>query len=413
MPHEEERREEIPKFGVALAATLASTAFAALSPEQEKLECREGDDHLYRKPAAPVPPHLYRPPDAVDADDHLWTMPVNGGAAVSASVAEWGAAAAQPLVDALPDGFCVQDAIEYADLSGYTYHVDDEGAVDAAAISRDLEGKGMELVDVFSHPEDGMYAYLARKGDSDLYLAFRGTMCLPSVKVDLDYHPASDDEVDVLRRALAVGGDAVALPQGVQLHGGFLKTWLRSREEILDAIDGALRTVDTGATRMKMHVTGHSMGGALGMLASLELAARGAARPELDKFNEHATYTFAAPRVGNCPFAELFERTFPSASAHWALQNAGDAIPHLPFAAWGFRHPGQIAKLPNSEGAPIRVTSEEGDPVHMIRPREGKLINWAVCHELDTYASQLRALAGFGPADDGCADGYDWGEFAA
>ena len=140
---------------------------------------------------------------------------------------------------------------------------------------------------------------------------------------------------------------------------------------------------------------------------TLELAARGAARPELDKFNEHATYTFAAPR-GNCPFAELFERTFPSASAHWALQNASDAIPHLPFAAWGFRHPGQIAKLPNSEGAPIRVTSEEGDPVHMIRPREGKLINWAVCHELDTYASQLRALAGFGPADDGCADGYDW-----
>ena len=115
-----------------------------------------------------------------------------------------------------------------------------------------------------------MYAYLARKGDSDLYLAFRGTMCLPSVKVDLDYHPVSDDEVDVLRRALAVGGDAVALPQGVQLHGGFLKTWLRSREEIL-AID-ALRTVDTGATKMKMHVTGHSMGGALGMLASLELA---------------------------------------------------------------------------------------------------------------------------------------------
>ena len=271
----------------------------------------------------------------------------------------------------------------------------------------------MELVDVFSHPEDGMYAYLARKGDSDLYLAFRGTMCLPSVKVDLDYHPASADQDDVHRRALAVGGDAVARPQGVQLHGGVLQTWLRSREEILDAIDGALRTVDTGATGMKMRVTGHSMGGALGMLASLELAARGAARPELDKFNEHATYTFAAPRVGNCPFAELFERTFPSALAHWALQNAGDAIPHLPFAAWGFRHPGQIAKLPNSEGAPIRVTSEAGDPVHMIRPREGKLINWAVCHELDTYASQLRALAGFGPADDGCADGYDWGEFAA
>ena len=66
----------------------------------------------------------------------------------------------------------------------------------------------MELVDVFS--TRGRDARLARKGDSDLYLAFRGAMCLPSVKVDLDYHPASDDEVDVLRQALAVGGDAVA-----------------------------------------------------------------------------------------------------------------------------------------------------------------------------------------------------------
>ena len=26
---------------------------------------------------------------------------------------------------------------------------------------------------------------------------------------------------------------------------------------------------------------------------------------------------------------------------------------------------------------------------------------------------EFGALAGFGPADDGCADGYDWGEFAA
>ena len=144
---------------------------------------------------------------------------------------------------------------------------------------------------------------------------------------------------------------------------------------------------------MKMHVTGHSMGGALGMLASLELAARGAARPELDKFNEHATYTFAAPRVGNCPFAELFERTFPSASAHWALQNAGDAIPHLPFAAWGFRHPGQIAKLPNSEGAPIRVVGG-GRPRPHDPAARGQADQLGGVPQLDTYASQLRALAG-------------------
>ena len=60
---------------------------------------------------------------------------------------------------------------------------------------------------------------------------------------------------------------AVVLPLAGQPY------WWGRRQDA----NGALRTVDTGATGMKMHVTGHSMGGALGMLASLELAARGAA----------------------------------------------------------------------------------------------------------------------------------------
>ena len=77
-------------------------------------------------PRAPVPPHLYRPPPEDDADEHMWEGS-EMGAAVSNLISEWASEQARAVVDGLPQGFNVEDAIEYADLSGFTYHVDDDG----------------------------------------------------------------------------------------------------------------------------------------------------------------------------------------------------------------------------------------------------------------------------------------------
>jgi hypothetical protein len=49
--------------------------------------------------------------------------------------------------------------------------------------------------------------------------------------------------------------------------------------------------------------------------------------------------------VGNAKFARLCDLTFPKPSQLWALQRSNDAVPHLPFAAWGFRHPHGVAFL--------------------------------------------------------------------
>ena len=127
------------------------------------------------------------------------------------------------------------------------------------------------------------------------------------------------------------------------------------------------------------------MGGAMAMLAALDLAHH---KPHLRPVS---TYPFAAPRVGDASFAAAFEASFSEASAHWALQAENDAVPHLPFAAWGFSHPEGVTNL---DGAGLARTADPGDSVETLRPAMGKPEHWATCHDIELYVSKLReALA--------------------
>ena len=91
------------------------------------------------------------------------------------------------------------------------------------------------------------------------------------------------------------------------------------------------------ANGLRLVVSGHSMGGAMALFASLEFASR-MRKAEWHPFTRgHVTYTFAAPRLGNAKFANLVNLAFPNDNQLWALQRSNDAVPHLPFAAWGFR----------------------------------------------------------------------------
>ena len=90
------------------------------------------------------------------------------------------------------------------------------------------------------------------------------------------------------------------------------------------------------------------------MFASLELAARLRDPRCHQPFSAgHVTYTFAAPRLGNAIFAKLYDAAFESRTDHWALQRANDAIPHLPFQSWGYRHPHGVAYIEPSDEASL------------------------------------------------------------
>jgi hypothetical protein len=230
----------------------------------------------------------------------------------------------------------------------------------------------LHLVAEVRSPESDTYALVARNA-STLFVAFRGSCNVRNVLTDIDY--ANDAGTT---RAFA---QECELPmEEMLLHRGFVEAYRSLRAPLHGAIEAELEA-EGGA--MGLVLTGHSMGGAMAMLAALDLAHH---KPHLRPVS---TYTFAAPRVGDARFARLFSETFPRAEHHWALQAASDAIPHLPFRAWGFEHPEGVAVL--SEETPcLRRTGDQGDSVECMRPKEGRPANWAACHDLYEYMRRLR-----------------------
>jgi len=296
------------------------------------------------------------------------------------------------ITPALPTGFDIDAATVCATLSGAAYTMDGPH-VDYDLLRTRLLNSGLELVD--SVEVDDNFAYIARRGN-EIYLTFRGSCNGKNVRTDLDYSTCS--------HALAAfeHESGLSLPPGIKLHRGFLEAWRVMRAPLIDKIEALMSRTPSGegapspesiaSSRLKLYVTGHSMGGAIGQLASWELAHRLRGRRSENRYGIHRTYTFAAPRVGNCAFAQHFGQTFPRAADHWALQAAADAVPHLPFAAWGFQHPEGVLKL----GCPskrIQRSGDVGDQLHFLRPKDGKLINWAMSHDMDTYVNHLADLA--------------------
>ena len=115
--------------------------------------------------------------------------------------------------------------------------------------------------------------------------------------------------------------------------------------------------------------------------------------------------------MGDAAFAELFSTTFPRESDYWALQTANDAVPHLPFMSWGFRHPAGVILIAEQahapDGAPpsaSRIVTDPGDSIEQLRPRAGNIENWVTCHDMNEYTDLLKKLKA---AKEGHVDGDD------
>lgn len=92
--------------------------------------------------------------------------------------------------------------------------------------------------------------------------------------------------------------------------------------------------------KYQLTLVGHSLGGALAALASLEYHYRG--------WTPKVT-TFGEPRVGNFALTQYFDRAFPTQkqpdtnSTYRRVTHAGDPVPLLPISEWGYRmHGGEI-----------------------------------------------------------------------
>lgn len=119
-----------------------------------------------------------------------------------------------------------------------------------------------------------------------------------------------------------------------KVHDGFLHDF----EAINVAVVSQVRTYLDIRPAAKVFVTGHSLGGALAILAALEFVRQ--------KLPVMAVYTFGQPRVGNNVFADIYNAVPTLQEMTYRVVNQNDIVPRTPGLLLGYRHCGQEVFLP-------------------------------------------------------------------
>ena len=112
---------------------------------------------------------------------------------------------------------------------------------------------------------------------------------------------------------------------GCTVHQGFYNTYL----EIKDIIISSAKSLYAKHSNARKIVTGHSLGGALAVHASIDIVN---AFGPIDEF-----YTYGQPRVGNEQFAQYVNVMVPGDFNSRVTHNR-DPVPHLPLINMGFFH---------------------------------------------------------------------------
>lgn len=161
-------------------------------------------------------------------------------------------------------------------------------------IPKELERVDFELLDTFSEDEtEGMLVKLKHnEADPFLVLVFRGTASFKDAWTDAKV-------------------PLVPHPDGGRVHQGFIEAYAKVRKQVGEAV--------TKHEGLPLYITGHSLGGALAMIATKELGAE----------STGATYTFGAPRAADDDFYKGIKTPI------YRVVNAADSVARVPFG-WGF-----------------------------------------------------------------------------
>lgn len=153
-------------------------------------------------------------------------------------------------------------------------------------LTAQLAEAGFELVQTFN--SSGTQAFLAkREQDRIVVLAFRGTEA-----------DAKDIKTDLNARFY--------VRNGVKVHTGFRDAYAAVEAEVKQAV--------RALPSYSLYVTGHSLGGALALIATRSL----------NSDNLAACYTYGSPKVGDQEFGEAIKPPI------YRVVNAADAVPRVP-----------------------------------------------------------------------------------
>ncbi|QGQ45486.1 lipase family protein [Metabacillus sediminilitoris] len=149
-------------------------------------------------------------------------------------------------------------------------------------------------------PEEEVFGFIAESQDK-IIVAFRGTRTFKDNESDQDLYQVPYPFV------INAG----------KTHRGFTCIYQSTRNDLI-------RELNKLSTTKKLFVAGHSLGGALAVLAALDFAVN-------TRFKNPFVYTYGSPRVADPDFASRFNQTVKNSVR---IYNVHDIIPTLPDHAY-------------------------------------------------------------------------------
>ena len=160
---------------------------------------------------------------------------------------------------------------------------------------------------------DNTQVYVA-ENDQAIVVAFRGSEAPTTLDGLKDWLLTNANNYLILPEGQS-GTEFVAAGVGARFHRGFLDALAMVWELLFAAVDQALKS-----NERPLWVTGHSLGGAIALMAAW--------RFQRNFLSVHEIITFGAPMIGNDTAAKAFEQEFSGKIYRYV--DLEDVVPHLP-----------------------------------------------------------------------------------